>query len=276
MPVPREAMRLVGDAACPRLMTCRTWQDKTTQMCMWATERVEELAAGALCGFIFKRGSPSSGMQRVKVYPFEDAGRRHSLKVPVHAGVGLFARMLMERLPLLPVEEEDRLRDPALRARFLQHVIVTRRWQALLVAGMPQRALLRFHARHEFVFSAYARPLWREMGQLVSDMDRYDPEQFRDAYGSLLTQVFCAPATRESHVAVLYDGMACMQDTLSGQERQRLQKAIGEYGMGAISRMAPVMLLRRYARKYGRVSLAEQYYLNPSPVELKVHGHERG
>ena len=66
--IPREAMRLVGDPESPRLVTNKTGIDHTDRMTHWALKRVNELADENLCGFIFKSKSPSSGMERVKVY----------------------------------------------------------------------------------------------------------------------------------------------------------------------------------------------------------------
>ncbi len=68
MGIPRETLRLVGDPESPRLMTSRTKNDCTEQMRSWACNRVRELENENLCGFIFKSKSPSSGMERVKVY----------------------------------------------------------------------------------------------------------------------------------------------------------------------------------------------------------------
>jgi uncharacterized protein YbbK (DUF523 family) len=43
MPVPREALRLVGNPESPRLITIRTGVDKTDQMTGWAERRVTDL-----------------------------------------------------------------------------------------------------------------------------------------------------------------------------------------------------------------------------------------
>ena len=91
--VPREAMRLVGDPEAPRLVTVRTKVDLTDRMVTWARKRVEELTREDLCGFIFKSKSPSSGMERVRVYP--EAGQGS----PVTRGVGMFARIFYGTLP---------------------------------------------------------------------------------------------------------------------------------------------------------------------------------
>ena len=72
-----------------------------------------------LCGYVFTSGSPSSGMQRVRVY--NDKG------VPSKVGVGIWARAFMERFPLLPVEDEGRLRDPDLRENFMERIFALKR-----------------------------------------------------------------------------------------------------------------------------------------------------
>ena len=97
LPVPREAMRLVGDPSSPRLVTSRTGEDMTGRMEGWAKARLDELARLDLCGYICKKDSPSSGMGRVKVYGGDGT--------PARSGAGIFTRMFMERFPLIPVEE---------------------------------------------------------------------------------------------------------------------------------------------------------------------------
>ncbi len=121
LPVPREAMRLTGRPESPRLMTIHTRKDLTDQMLIWAHSKVAELAEMGLCGYIFKSNSPSSGMERVKVY--NDQG------MPVKIGVGLFARVFMDRFPLLPVEDEGRLHDPKLRENFIESIFVLKQWR---------------------------------------------------------------------------------------------------------------------------------------------------
>jgi uncharacterized protein YbbK (DUF523 family) len=105
--VPRESMRLVGNPESPRLVTNRTKIDHTERMITWARKRVQELEKEDLCGFIFKSRSPSSGMERVRVY--------NEKGIPEKKGVGMFARIFMEHFPLLPVEEDGRLHDIKLR-----------------------------------------------------------------------------------------------------------------------------------------------------------------
>ena len=91
--VPREAMHLEGNPDDPRLVTIRTKIDHTEKMKSWAQRRVAELEKEGLCGFIFKRGSPSSGMERVKIYG--DKGE------PAKTGVGTLCPGIYNPVPAI-------------------------------------------------------------------------------------------------------------------------------------------------------------------------------
>ena len=121
LPVPRDPMRLVGDPAGPRLVVIRTGEDLTGRMEAWIRERLPALEALQLDGFIFKARSPSCGLARVQVYgsTAEDAPADP-------AGVGLFARAVMDRLGRLPVEEEGRLLDAGVLEGFMERVFAFR------------------------------------------------------------------------------------------------------------------------------------------------------
>jgi uncharacterized protein YbbK (DUF523 family) len=114
MSIPREPMRLEGDPAKPRLMTVESRIDKTQEMTSFCRARVGELAKEALCGFISKANSPSCGLFGVAV---------HNNGMPAGTGRGFFAEALVERFPLLPVEEEKGLNDPTAREKFIERVL---------------------------------------------------------------------------------------------------------------------------------------------------------
>ena len=112
---PREPMRLVGDLNAPRLVTINTRLDHTDTMLRFARQRVRELEALKLSGFVFKSASPSCGISTVPLV--NEQGTETT------DGVGLFARAFMEHFPLMPVEEESRLHDPRAVKHFLDKVL---------------------------------------------------------------------------------------------------------------------------------------------------------
>ncbi len=114
LPVPREAMRLIGDPEAPRLVTRFSGVDHTDRMLTWAAKKVGELEKEDLCGFIFKSRSPSSGYRGVEVY--SGSGIKEC------RGTGLFAAAFIKYFPLVPVEDDERLQDPKILDVFMERV----------------------------------------------------------------------------------------------------------------------------------------------------------
>lgn len=263
---PREAMRLVGDPARPRLITIHSKHDLTEQMHTWAARRVQELEKENLCGFIFKSRSPSSGMERVKVYSMEPD------KSPQTVGVGLFARAFMDHFPLLPVEDEGRLHDPGLRELFITRIFVYQRWRQLLAAGRTRGGLVNFHTRHKLLFLAHNEKLYRRMGQLVADPS-FSPEETFQHYEKLMMTALALKSTPAKNTNVLQHMMGYFKKQLSADEKQELLEIIDQYRNGHVPLIVPITLVNHYVRKYGQPYLADQYYLAPHPLELKLRNH---
>jgi uncharacterized protein YbbK (DUF523 family) len=157
--VPRESMQLEGNPERPRLMTNKTRRDLTEPMLAWCDQRLKGLEQENLGGFIFKSKSPSSGMERVKVY--SEKG------MPSNNGRGLFANAFMEKFPLLPVEEEGRLNDQGLRQNFIERVFTLKRWREMLVEDNTRGGLVKFHERHKYLIMSHSIPHYRELGVLL-------------------------------------------------------------------------------------------------------------
>jgi len=263
--VPREAMRLAGDPAAPRLVTGRTGVDHTERLLTWARRRVVELEAENLCGFIFKSDSPSSGMERVRVY--NDQG------MPAKTGVGLFARAFMEHFPLLPVEEEGRLHDPKLRENFIEAIFTLQRWRDTLSRGRTARNLVDFHSRHKLLLLSHSSKLLREMGKLAARQRELAPQDLFARYQELLLTALRFKTTLKKNADVLYHLLGYFKKDLTGDEKQEVLEIIDHYRQGHYPLIVPVTLINHFVRKYRQPYLQSQYYLNPHPLELQLRNH---
>ena len=265
--VPREAMRLVGEPLAPRLMTVRTKIDHTERMVKWAETRVRELGREDLCGFIFKSKSPSSGMERVRVYSEPARG------VPVMKGVGMFARIFMAHFPLLPVEDEGRLHDPGLRENFIERIFVFQRWRELLAAAAGRGGLVAFHTRHKLLILAHSTEHYRELGKLVAQAKELPAPKLYERYQSRLMEALRLKATPKKNTNVLQHLMGYFKKELTTEEKQELFEIIDNYHQGYVPLVVPVTLINHYVRKYNQPYLQEQFYLQPHPVELQLRNH---
>jgi len=263
--IPREAMRLVGDLDSPRLVTVRTHVDHTERMLAWAGKRVTELEKEGLCGFIFKSDSPSSGMERVKVY--------NEKGMPEKKGVGLFANAFMRHFPLIPVEEEGRLHDPKLRENFIESIFTLKRWRELLGEKPGLGGLVDFHTRNKLLVLAHSERHYRAMGKLVAAGKTISRPSLWKQYESLLMEALKLRTSVKKNANVLYHLMGYFKRDLSEDEKQELLEILDQYRAGNIPLIVPVTLIHHYVRKYKQPYLALQTYLNPHPIDLQLRNH---
>ena len=262
--IPREAMRLIGDPEAPRLVTNKTGVDHTDRMNEWAENKVNQLAQEDLCGFIFKSKSPSSGMERVKVYDKN--------KMPHAIGVGLFARAFMNRFPLLPVEEEGRLHDMPLRENFIESVFVYRRWRDTVRANTVH-SLVIFHTEHKLLLRSHSEKHYRELGRIVAKAGKLATGDLFTSYQENLMAAMKLKPTVKKHVNVLMHMMGYFKKMLSGDEKQELLEVIERFRNNYVPLIVPITLMNHYVRKYQEPYLQQQHYLNPHPTELKLRNH---
>ena len=264
--VPREPMRLEGPLDNPSLVAIKTRKDLTAPMQDWCRKRVKELVRENLCGFILKSRSPSCGMERVKVYP-SGGGMAES------KGRGLFARAFMEHFPMLPVEEEGRLHDPALRENFIERVFTLMRWRDMLANDSTRGGLVKFHERHKYLFMAHGIPHYRELGRIVADMKGRTFPLIQADYHEKMMEALGLRATVKKHVNVLQHMAGYFKKQLASDEKQELREVIGRYHDGHVPLIVPATIINHYVRKYAEPYLADQIYLNPHPVELQLRNH---
>lgn len=262
LPTPREAMRLAGDPAEPRLVTVKTGVDHTGKMQGWIRKKLQDLEGLDLCGYICKKGSPSSGMERVKVY-----GRNG---IPANVGAGMFTKAFMEHFPLIPVEEEGRLQDPALRETFVERMFTLRRLRDRVRQGKTRGNLVEFHADHKFLLLAHGRTRYAELGALVAHAKEFPLEELYGRYLRLLMEALRLRTTPAKCADVLMHMMGHFRPYLTTDEKRELLEAIGRHRNRLVPLIVPVTLIRHYVRKYDVPYLERQVFLHPHPVELML------
>lgn len=265
MPVPREAVRLVGETENPRLVTQKTAVDKTDQMRTWIKQRIKELARENLCGFIFRSKSPSSGLYRIRVYGDDGKAQKN--------GIGLFAKAFTESFPRIPVEEAGRLHDPKLRENFIENIFSLQRWRKLLDDNMTLGGLVNFHTQNKLLILSHNQDIYRKMGKLVAQGKNYELPHLIDNYEELLLRALHLPTTLKKNINVLQHIMGFFKKDLSHDEKQELLSVFEQYRSGYVPLIVPITLIKHYVRKYDQPWLKNQTYLNPHPFELKLRNY---
>jgi len=258
---PRPSIRLVGEVQAPRAVDSRGGGLDVTVPLQEYSEKTARRLDG-VCGFIFKKDSPSCGMERVRVY--SDSG------MPRHDGQGIFARAVQQANPLLPVEEEGRLNDASLRENFVARVFVFARWQALRRQGLDRKGLVDFHTRHKLLLLAHSPAAYRELGRLLARLDSSGLGELAERYIARVMEVLKSPASRQRHVNVLQHLLGYLRRQVDAVNRAGLVEVIDDYRNGLVPLVVPVTLLQHHFRRYPHPYVSRQVYMDPHPRELML------
>jgi uncharacterized protein YbgA (DUF1722 family)/uncharacterized protein YbbK (DUF523 family) len=265
LPVPREAMDLVGDPDSPRLITRVTGIDHTSRMLQWTKKKLAALEREDLCGFVLKARSPSCGVHDTKLYfrPGRVASGR----------AGLFAEAVMGCFPFMPIEDEEELQDPGIRENFIERLFAYHRWQELLAEGGTIGQLVAFHSRHKYMLMSHSAKHLKGLGSLVSDPKKYKRPELLERYFKLLMEGLKLQATTRKRTNVLQHMAGYFKKQLSPAEKLELHDVITQYHQGLVPLIVPITLINHYVSKYDDPYLKEQHYLNPHPLELMLRNH---
>lgn len=266
LPVPRQAMHLTGSRENPRLVTVRSGHDLSGQMRAWIPQKIRELESEQLCGFIFKTGSPSSGMRNIKIYD-ENTGMVR------HYGEGLFARAFMDRFTLIPVEDEGRLHDMGLRENFIERVFVMARWIHYVNTDGSLKGLIDFHTDHKLLIMAHSPEMLKRLGNLAASGEKGNQDRLKSEYITVLMEALKQKATAGKNTNALQHCMGYFKNSLSADQKKELSEVLSEYSAGLVPLIVPVTLIRHYVRLYQEPYLLRQWYLNPHPKELMLRNH---
>ncbi|NMH65694.1 YbgA family protein [Shewanella salipaludis] len=273
---PRKSIRLVRDDAQILVQSADGSLDVTDKLKAFSEAKVGEL--DFLGGYLLCAKSPSCGMERVTEYK---PGSRQGSK----SGVGVFARALMARYPLLPVEEEGRLHDMVLRENFFTRVYAYHDWHCLQHDGLTRHKLLQFHARYKYLLMAHSPAWYQRLGPMLAnlgagpgtDMSAADNTGQDQALARVAGRYFEGlmtalklNASRRNHTSTLQHIQGYFKQRLSKAQKSELTACIMKYHGGLLPLLVPITLINHYLREHPTPYIQQQVYLNPHPESLKL------
>lgn len=257
---PRESLRLIKQEDGVHCVGNKTAAlDVTTQLIDIAQQ--QHNWHSDLCGYILKKDSPSCGMERVRVYKDD---------MPERNGIGLYAKVLQENFPHLPVEEEGRLGDPVLRENFIKRVFVYRHWRDLEEEGLNMAKLTDFHAQYKYVLLSHHQDRTRSLGNRLANAAKEPFNAVLQWYFAELMAILKIRATPANHVNVLQHLQGFLKKDLDREDKTELSETIELYRQRLLPLIVPITLLRHHFRRYPKPFVERSKYLEPHPKELML------
>lgn len=261
MGTPREPVVLVDRKGKPRMVGVESGTDWTSAMYDFASGHMTRFVQQNLRGFVLKSKSPSCALGDLPVYGPDGT--------PVDTGRGLFAQVLVYRMPLLPVEEERELHELDRAASFVDEVLGYDRLLKFVRANPARTDLVRFHSRHELTLLARGSQHYRRLAHLAAAGRGTTQRELLFKYAQAFMRALKLPATRANHARALRRASFQLGSSISSPEKSAIDAAIQEYSRGAALLSVPVGLVRQHIRS-GASWLGGQSYFEPSPPEVLI------
>ncbi len=259
LPVPREPIRLMGSVDSPQLVCENSGRYLTSIMQDWIKSEIEKLKSSSPCGFIFKRSSPSCGLNRVRLW-FRCCGA-NGRELYLRMGTGMFARAVRDSFPFVPAVQEDWLADVEAVDSFLERVFLL--WELRKAILSDEVEVFKdFHTRARYMFISRSPQMAERLEVFFRCCARMD-------YDVCAVRILAIPRSRKYTVY----GFSRIIDELYGDVDKRthlvLESLIRLYGN---SEMDFVSLRRKFREILSEFNpehhLLKQYILNPHPVDV--------
>ena len=257
--VPRKPIRILSRKGELSLMQHETEKDVTDDMVRFADRFLGSL--GEVDGFILKFRSPSCGLRDVMFYPNLEKSRS------IGRGSGFFGGAVLERFPLLPIEDEGRLTNYRIREHFLTKLFAFADFRKVKRAK-KMKELVRFQAHNKFMLMAYNQKELRLMGRIVANQEKKPIETVLREYEQHLSNAFLKIPRYTSHINVLMHALGYFSDELSAKEKAFFLDALEQYRNEKIPLSVPVNIVQSWIVRFENEYLSNETFFEPYPRDL--------
>jgi uncharacterized protein YbgA (DUF1722 family)/uncharacterized protein YbbK (DUF523 family) len=258
---PRESMRLVEVEGEIRVLSNKEHKDVTKELEDISQTLALEAFDDNLCGFVFKAKSPSCGVERVKLY-------QNNSNLCEKKAVGLFAQAVMDKQPLLPIEEDGRLNDPWLKENFLMQIFAFADLKKFLDDSPSFKTLVAFHTSYKYLIYSKGQESYKKLGSIVANHDKNELEDVLKEYKLSFLLAIGEKGNIKKTYNVLLHIFGYFKKLINKAEKEHILTACEEYKEGIIPLIAVVKLINLYVKRFDDQYLKTQKFLNPYPKEL--------
>lgn len=257
MGVPREPVQLKAGEGGSRMVGISTGKDWTDEMNAFAQRRVKQLAKEGLWAYVLKANSPSCG-------PVTTLHTARGKKTTT----GLFAAALKDEFPYMPMQDEEKLTEPAMREDFIRRMFGYQRLQWFFGKDRSVGQLVMFHSQSKLELMSHNPKSFGELSALVDRGNEMSWGDLVEQYQIGFTKAMSVPSTVKKHTRVLQHAAAQLSSFLSEATRSDIDRAIGDHLNSRAPLLQPLSILMHHVRTHEVPSLHGQSYLDPHPSML--------
>lgn len=258
---PREAIRLVKeDEYTPiKLLQHSTERDLSKEMFEFGEAFLLNLPK--VDGFILKSRSPSCGIKEVKIYKSMEKGSA-SVK-----GKGIFAGIVMDKFPSLPIEDEGRIKNYNIRQHFLTKLYLMKNFRVIKESLLIED-LIEFHSSNKLLFMSYNQKQLKILGNILGSPGELGAQRVYEEYEKNLALALNKLPRYTSNINVLTRSMGYFSDKLTHREKKFILDTIEQYRESKVPFSVPLYVIKSNAIRFEERNLMNQSFFEPYPLEL--------
>ncbi|MEJ2126268.1 MAG: DUF523 and DUF1722 domain-containing protein [Candidatus Bathyarchaeota archaeon] len=257
---PRDPLRIIEKNGRLQLIQPKTGLDLTQKMKSFTNSFLNSLSD--VDGFILKNRSPSSALFDAKRY----SGPKPGAAV-LGKGPGFFGQGVLKKFSHLAIEDEGRLRNPAIKANFLTKLYTLADFRKIKKEKTEQE-ILKFHTKNKLLLKAFNEKEMRILGKIVAKRSEYPIDELIEEYEIHFYRALKNPPTCGSQINVLMNSMGYFSKKLSGDEKKFFLKSLDEYKAGNIPLSVLIGIFKSWLIRFNEDYLLSQSFFEPYPKEL--------
>ena len=254
--VPRPPLNLIRKGDTIRLISTEDRRDYAPLLKRWAKKRIRGLKRLSIDGFIFKCRSPSCGLGDAKIYI--DKGRK------TVRGNGLFVDMVLKAFPLVPIESDERLYDPAIRESFFEKILLLKRWRDTFNKSEGLENILKFHRENRLIIRSKSKKIYESLERLISEIEDLPEDRAILEYQSYLLDALRFRVSKRKRLGVIRSIFKKMGTLIKESERAYIEELIALYIKDQIPFPALITPLRYLLIRYQLKDHLLDNFFNPT------------
>lgn len=256
--IPRKPIRIVERNKQLTLVQPETKKDVTKQMIDFSNNFLKDLE---IDGAILKSKSPSCGIKDVKIYPTIEKS------APLRKEKGFFGKAVIDKYPLIPIEDEDRLRNHIIKEHFLKRIFIFASFRNIKNKH-SLNDLISFHTKNKFLISSYNQTQLTKLGNITANKEKKSIEQILDDYEYHLHLAFAKSPRCTSNINVLQHTFGYISGELKSDEKKLFLDTLNDFREGKIGLSVPIRLMKSWIIRFNQSYLNEQTFFSPYPDDL--------
>ncbi|MCM8789276.1 MAG: DUF523 and DUF1722 domain-containing protein, partial [Candidatus Omnitrophica bacterium] len=257
---PRDPIKIYLENDGYRIYQTKTGLDLTEKMEKFSIRFLDDLKD--VDGFFLKGQSPSCGFSGTKIY------RNKNAKDIIKKGTGLFAKIVKEKFPDKPIEDELRLRDEEIRRHFLIRIFSISEMRYLEKNIRSIRQLIDFHTRYKYLLMLYNQSKLTQLGRIVAGYKKGNLLSTVTDYSRIFYTVFERKPGIKKQVNVIQHIYGNFSEKLNQGEKRHFLDLVKKYSEGKVQYAVLLEMMKSFALRFNTEYILFQRYLNPYPEKL--------